>query len=551
MVSGLVMRFPFVVVWVVAVAQAQAPLTTTFASNNQGAPGGMVYFDLEVLDPAGVTVTQLDCNVASASGELEVYVTPGGHAGNEANAAVWTLAARGPITPAGIDQPSVGCLGPGFHLVPGVHGIAVRGDGMVHRYTNVATPQVFANGDLQLTAGAASNLPWGGAQYAPRIWNGAVHYQSGSGGAGTCAYVERLGEGCYAGATTFYERFDGLASVDLSGSVAMPFTLHASAAGAAGYAVVPGVPQWFVPQGVPIGDNQPVPGTLDDDDVGEPLQLPFVFAFPGGSTSVVHATANGEVYLGASAALLADVTPSGLELTTAAPRLAPLWCDLEPLANLPSNGQSGVYYDVAANGSEAYVTWLDVADGRGGPPPAGATSVSVQCVLRSDGSFTFRYAQLLAGPGTGRVVVGFGPGGGAPDPGARDLDQSLPFATDGPDRYPLAHSCTLPRIGAALSFAVERVETANVAFLMLGDVAAPAGVDLGAVGAPGCRAYTNVVGSVPVSVAQPAGTGSYALSVPADPALVGASYVSQFVAPGSGNALQAVTSNGLRWTIGS
>ena len=32
-----------------AAARAQAPLTTLFASNNQGAPGGMVYFDLDVL----------------------------------------------------------------------------------------------------------------------------------------------------------------------------------------------------------------------------------------------------------------------------------------------------------------------------------------------------------------------------------------------------------------------------------------------------------------------------------------------------------------------
>ena len=34
-------------------------------------------------------------------------------------------------------------------------------------------------------------------------------------------------------------------------------------------------------------------------------------------------------------------------------------------SNLPSNPLSGVYFHVAANGVEAYVTWLDVADGRG------------------------------------------------------------------------------------------------------------------------------------------------------------------------------------------
>lgn len=545
-------RFPFVLLaWLAASIPAQGPLATTFASNNQGAPGGMVYFDLEVLDPAGITVTQLDCNIASAAGVLEVFVTPGGHTGNEANASAWAQVAGGPITPAGIDQPSIGCLGPGFHLAPGSYGVALRGELLVHRYTSTATAQTFANADLQITAGAASNLPFGGAQYAPRIWNGAVHYVSGLGGGGSCAYTERLGEGCYSGATTFYERFDGLSSVDLAGSQAQPYALHASAAGPAGYAVVPGAPQWFAPQGLPIGDNQPVPGALDDDDVGEPLQLPFVFAFPGGSTSVVHATANGEIYLGATTALLSDVTPSGAELPAAGPRLAALWCDLEPTANQPTNPTSGVYYDVAPGGTEVYVTWLDVADGRGGPPAAGATSVSVQAVLRSDGSFGYRYGAIVAGPGTGRVVVGFGPGGGAPDPGGRDLDQAVPFATDGPDRFPLEHVAGLPALGSSIDLQIQNVENATLALLVFGDVAVPAGVDLGSVGAPGCRAYTNVIGSVGVSVSQPNGVGGYALQIPNVAALTGSVFTTQFVAPGAGNALQWLTSNGMRLTIGS
>jgi len=545
-------RFPFVVAALLAsVAPAQSPLTTTFASNNQGAPGGMVYFDLDVLAPNGVTITQLDCNVASGGGEFEVYVAAGGHAGNEANASAWSLVARGPITAAGIDQPSIGCLGPGFHLASGSYGLAVRGGTLAQRYTSSATAQVFANADLQLTAGAASNLPFGGAQYAPRTWNGAVHYVVGAGGVGSCAWTERVGVGCYSGATTFYEQFDSLAQVDLAGSLATPFSLHGTFAGTAGYALVPGVPQWFPPQAGRVRDNTPANGPLDDDDVSEPLQLPFPFAFPGGSTNVVHATANGEVLLGATAALLGDVTPAGHELPLHPPRLAPLWCDLEPIANQPSNPASGVYFDVAPSGQEVYVTWLDVADGRGGPPPSGSTTVSVQCVLRSDGSFTFRYGPLLAGPGTGRVVVGFGPGGGAPDPGSRDLDQSLPFATNGPDRYPLEHDCSLPRLGASMDLRVGNVESALVAFLVLGDTVAPLGVDLGFAGAPGCRAYTNLVGSVSVPIAQPAGTGSYALPVPSNPALSGSTFASQFLAPGSGNALSAVTSNGMRWTIGS
>ncbi len=535
--------------WMAAALPAQAPLTTLFASNNQGAPGGMVYFDVAVQATAGVTMTRLDLNLGLAGADVEVYVTPGGYAGNEADPSAWTLAGRGPVVFAGVDQPSVVCLGPGFYLPAGTHGFAIRGEGAVHRYTTSAAPQVFANAELQLTAGAASNQPFGGAQYAPRVWNGALHYAVGVSGASACAWTERLGDGCYSGATTFYEQFASLAGFDLGGSALQPTVLEVVPAGPPGYVVAPAQPQWLAPQGSPVLDN--LGGVLEDDDVSEALTLPFSFAFPGGATSVIHATANGEIYLGPTSATTSDVTPNGFELAAQQPRIAALWCDLEPLANLSTNPTSGVFFDVSPNGAEVYVTWSCVADGRGGPPPAGSTSASVQCVLRSDGSFALRYADITPGPGTGRAVIGFGAGGGAPDPGSRDLDQAVPFATTGPDRYPLEHRCTPPVLGGAMTLEVEGVESAGFAFVVLGDAAIPAGVDLAAAGAPGCRAYTNAVTSLLAPVAQPVGAGAAQLQVPSAPALLGAAYASQAVAPSSGNALSLTTSNGVRWIIGS
>jgi len=532
-----------------ATLPAQAPLTTLFASNNQGAPGGMVYFDLDVQVAGGVTVTALDVNIATPTAELEVYVVPGGHGGNEGDPSAWSLAARGPVVFAGVDQPSAVCLGPGFFLPQGRHGVALRGDGAVHRYTSASTPQVFATAELQLTAGVASNQPFGGAQYAPRIWNGAVYYASGAGAAGACAWVARFGEGCYSGATSFYESFAGLAAFDLGGSAAAPSALDASYAGAAGYVVVAGAPGWYAPQGPRLLDN--AGGALDDDDVSEPLTLPFSLAFPGGVTSVVHATANGEVYLGATSALTSDVTPSGSELVTQLPRLAPLWCDLEPAANAPADPASGVYFDVAANGVEAYVTWLGVADGRGGAPAAGATSISCQCVLRSDGSVSFRYADLQPGPGTGVAVVGFGPGGAVPDPGPLDLSQSAPFATTGPDRFPLEHACTPPQLGGVVTLSVAAAGSAPFAAVAVSDVAVASGVDLAAVGAAGCSAYVDLAGAALVAVPQTGGSGSVTLAVPNAPTLLGAAFASQAFAPGAGNTLQVTTSNGARWIVGS
>ena len=51
-----------------ALAFAQSPLTTTFANNNGNAAGGAIYFDLDVLDPAGVTIYNIDINTAAAAG---------------------------------------------------------------------------------------------------------------------------------------------------------------------------------------------------------------------------------------------------------------------------------------------------------------------------------------------------------------------------------------------------------------------------------------------------------------------------------------------------
>ena len=49
---------------IAAAVSAQSPLTTTFASNNGGAVGGLVMFDLVVILPT--TITQIDVNSSTA-----------------------------------------------------------------------------------------------------------------------------------------------------------------------------------------------------------------------------------------------------------------------------------------------------------------------------------------------------------------------------------------------------------------------------------------------------------------------------------------------------
>jgi len=59
---------------------AQSPLTTTYANNNGGSPGGSVYFDLTL--NTGIAITQLDTNTSGLSGTLDLYTTPTTYSGN-------------------------------------------------------------------------------------------------------------------------------------------------------------------------------------------------------------------------------------------------------------------------------------------------------------------------------------------------------------------------------------------------------------------------------------------------------------------------------------
>lgn len=539
-----------------AIAGAQSPLTTTFASNNVGSVGGMVFFDLQVMHPAGITVKQLDIHTTSSAGELRVYSAPGSYLGIAASPAAWNQVATAGIDAAGLNQPTVVCLGAGFFLPFGNHALALSGETLSMRYTAGATvPLAYSNAELTLTAGAASSVPFGGAQFSPRVWNGNVHYDLGATMAFSCAYTTSLGAGCGEGATSWYEWFADMSAFDQAGTVASPVALRATAIAANGYAVIAAPPVWHVPVGPRLHDNQTQsPGAIGSSEYSEPLQLPFVFPFPGGATSVVHASGNGWLLLAGTSSQFDFALPNPTNLLTQAPRLAPFWSVLDPSGNDASNPVSGVYFDVAASGQAAYITWLDVADARTGVPPAGTSSVNVQCVLYQNGDYEFRYGEIVPSPGVGPVLMGWSQGGGQmelPDPGGIDASSQIPWITNGPDNFALEHACSPARLGASVVFEVQRVEPVlPVAILLVGDAANPSGVSLAAVGAPGCRLFTNVLATATVPVTAATGSGGFALAIPSNPALLGSNLVSQYVALTLRNALNISTSNAVSSTIG-
>ncbi|WP_249041337.1 HYR domain-containing protein, partial [Aequorivita antarctica] len=168
-------------------------LSTLFASNNGGNPGGAVYFDITV-GPSDLEVTDIDVNTAEAgSFTMDIYTLVGTYVGNEANPGAWgAAAANASGTGAGVDTPSNAVLASSITLTANTtYGMALVLDGThAHAYTNGdGSNQNFSNADMSMALGAASNVPFTTPIFAPRVFNGAIHYTT-SGGSGldfTCA----------------------------------------------------------------------------------------------------------------------------------------------------------------------------------------------------------------------------------------------------------------------------------------------------------------------------------------------------------------------------
>ncbi|MFO1053538.1 MAG: PKD domain-containing protein [Planctomycetota bacterium] len=162
-------------------AAQQSRLATVFASDNGGSDGGAVYLDATVQQP--ILVQDVEINVGGAPGvplSVTVYGLPDGvrHLGNETTGAWIVLGVDdGTAVSAGLDRPSrVPLLAP-FELGIGTRGIAIVVSGAGHRYTNGnGTNQSYSDAVLGLTLGAASNQPFTGPVFTPRVWNGSIGY---------------------------------------------------------------------------------------------------------------------------------------------------------------------------------------------------------------------------------------------------------------------------------------------------------------------------------------------------------------------------------------
>lgn len=165
-------------------ASAQS-IQTLYAWNNFGNLGNAAYLDATV-GATALIVTSFDTNTSQLTPfGFTVWTRPGSAAGFENTAAGWTQMATGTGMGMGNNNPSPVTL-PSFILAANATtGMAlVMGPAAEHRYTNGTAGsgyggggnQTFSNADIQLDLGSATNVPFTGGVFNPRVWNGEMYY---------------------------------------------------------------------------------------------------------------------------------------------------------------------------------------------------------------------------------------------------------------------------------------------------------------------------------------------------------------------------------------
>ncbi|MBK8977413.1 MAG: hypothetical protein IPM29_15990 [Planctomycetes bacterium] len=518
--SPLLLAIPAFFALAAGSLSAQAlSLTTTFANNNGGSAGGAVYFDLTAF--AGINIQALDINTSAAlgtPGTIDIYAVRGTtYAGNEPNATFWgtPVLAGEAFVAAGSGQPTNVQLSSPLLLAPGQYAIAIVNSGG-HAYTNGnGTNQRYADQFLQLDFGSASNAPFTGSPFTPRVWNGTVYYTPAS---GNFAQAIQFGSGCGGGdPASFYEVYLASNPFDLSG---FSFTMIWNGTS---YAVIPGASPVVQPTGSPRAMA---------DDVVVQLALPWSIPTQAGNTSSVWLSSNGFLTFNSNTNSQLTESVSGL-LNDALTRLAFMWDDLNPAAG------GAVYTEQDPTTPGLYhITFQGV------PEFSIGGSNDVQITLQQGGSIEVKYGNCSVSD----CLVGYSRGSGSRDPGATDISALTGFLL-GDDRPNLKlASLARPVLGQTARIEVRDIAASSLAGVVNYGIEIPTPIDLTAIGAPNCSLYVSALAGVGFPLTQANATQS--LPLPNVPGFAGIHVGLQAVLLNRGvNTLGVAASNGLRWIL--
>jgi hypothetical protein len=170
----------------VGVPPVNGSLQTLYNSNNGGAFGGIVYFDVTV-GTADININQIDINTADAGAvTMDVYTLVGTYVGNTGDPGPWTLTTTGSGTGAGEDFATEMTLVDVVTLSANTtYGMALVLDASHgHDYSGTGSDPApgelsYSNADLTMSLGSAANAPFNGSPFTPRIFNGELHYSIG------------------------------------------------------------------------------------------------------------------------------------------------------------------------------------------------------------------------------------------------------------------------------------------------------------------------------------------------------------------------------------
>ena len=459
-----------------AVPGLSQALTTLFASNNAGNAGGGIYFDVNVLNPAGITIVQIDLNCGPAAGTggvpgtLDVFTIPGTRVTNQTNFGAW----NGPsslgnaLTTAPFNTPTTVLLMTPLQLAQGSWGLAFRANGFANAYTNgTGNNQNFGNTDLTIACGEASNVPFTAPVFSPRVVNCTIHYSPG--GSGTLlSLATPYGAGCVDSYTSFYENFQP-GTMDLGNSSMSMFNTGT------GYLVLSGVASYVVP---------PAAATTlalsNDSEVTVALAAPMPVA--GGTTTNLTVCSNGFVSVGIGNGISA--LPHVASFLAMPRTVFASWHDYDPFS-----ASSGRVKFHQASGT-AYVTWDGVFDSLS----TGSSTFQVQFDLAS-GHVHFVW-RAMSTQGNGHLV-GYSPGGPSRDPGNRDLSATLAgsIALGTTDIVPLAFAVSpRPIVNTTIQLTTSNLEpTTAVGAVALGFNRLMPPTNLTSVGMAGCFQYHDVL----------------------------------------------------------
>ncbi|MGK0204092.1 MAG: hypothetical protein ACI9S9_003172 [Planctomycetota bacterium] len=383
-----------------AAVTAQSPLTTTFANNNGGATGGAVYFDLECLDPAGLTISDLDLNFGGAgglAGSIDVYIidntwAPHTQLGWNAFTSGTVAASSAAGTPTNVVLNTPLSLGAGCKI-----GVAIVNTGLATAYTTATSlPATYATAELELTVGGGSNSPFAGGAFSPRLVNTNINYTSG----GSCptivfpANVASNGSGCGGSILDFGSFYELAAAgtLDLSG-----MKLTGTNTGS-GYQMSVAAGAGF---GVPLGSTNLM---LGDDAQAAAGTLGLVV----GSNGWMAVGGGNSNAFAPSASTFLNNPSEGVYS----------WTDLQPNAA----GSGAVYY------SEFGTTGTATYNGVYGWGTTDPNDIKITYDT-SNGDFSIEWGAVGAG-NPEDSLVGYSSAGASGDPGAMDIS-----AAGGPDSF--------------------------------------------------------------------------------------------------------------------